>query len=226
MIVVRDLVKAYGRTNVLDGVNLLVKRGETACIIGPSGSGKTTLLRLIAGLDAPDEGEIYIDEVLASSPKFVLPPFKRGISFVFQEPALWPHMTVRANIGYAVNERGENTRAMVEELLKKVGLDGFENRYPGELSMGEARRVALARAIAKKADYMLMDEPLANLNSEIKMPLLELIKKVINDTGVGLVFVTHDEDEASYISDMNYHLSKGKLETGAGVFSRSTHQSP
>ena len=163
MIEVRDLGKSFGNVRALNHLGFNVPDSDAVVILGPSGSGKTTLLRLVAGLEIPDHGEIFIDGELASEPGRVLSPHQRGIGFVFQAPALWPHMTVAKNILFGLNGMPKQEASnRLDELLVQTGLTGLEQRYPSQLSSGQARRVALARTLAPKPRCLLMDEPLTN----------------------------------------------------------------
>jgi iron(III) transport system ATP-binding protein len=165
MITVRQVTKYYGQTKALEEVSLSHNSLDPLIILGPSGGGKTTLLRLIAGLEMPDSGEIYLENCLASDPGWLLPPHRRGIGFVFQSSALWPHMTVADNILFGVNHvPKDEARDRLNGLLESTGLKGLEGRYPDELSGGEARRVAIARCLAPRPKILLMDEPLINLD--------------------------------------------------------------
>jgi ABC-type Fe3+/spermidine/putrescine transport system ATPase subunit len=213
MIEVRYLSKSFGDVRALDQVSFSVSAGDSLVILGPSGSGKTTLLRLVAGLEIPDQGEIFIDGKLASEPGWVLSPYQRGIGFVFQTPALWPHMTVAKNILFGLNgmpQREASNR--LDELLVQTGLAGLERRYPSQLSSGQARRVALARTLAPKPRGLLMDEPLTNVDPDLKGQLLAMIKKNIGQDGTCLLYVTHDADEAREISERVLVLKDGCLD--------------
>ena len=214
MIVVNHVTKSYGKVRGLEEVSLELNTGETLVILGPSGSGKTTLLRLIAGLEMPDEGEIYIDDSLASRPGWTLVPHKRNIGFVFQVSALWPHMTVAQNILFGLDTLPKNTvRDRVVELLDRTGLTGLQERYPDELSGGEARRVAIARSLAPHPRYLLLDEPLINLDPELKQEMLSLIKETTLQTEASLIYVTHDVNEAWHVSSGRVlTLKSGRLE--------------
>ena len=213
MVTIKNLCKSFGKREVLKKLNLEVAEGEIISIIGPSGAGKTTLLRLIAGLEVPDKGEININGKLASTPKYVLPPYLRNIGFVFQEPALWPHMTVGKNIEFVINEAvKKERREAVRSLLEKAKLEGYEKRYPKELSQGEAKRVALLRAIARKPRYILMDEPLANLDQKLKSEILAFVLDTVRALQMTLIFVTHDGEEARELTNLVYMLSNGELE--------------
>lgn len=186
------VVKRFGRKAAVDVGDLLVEAGESLAVQGPSGSGKTTLLRLMAGLESPDEGRVL----------------RAGkVAFAFQSPALWPHMTVAGNIGFGI---GSDMRR-VSELLERVGLTGYEQRYQDELSGGEAARVGLARALAPRADILLCDEPLAHLDGERRGQMLELIAEEVRLSRATLVYVTHDAAEASQISSRIVRLCEGRL---------------
>lgn len=193
MIAIRHLTKCFGEVKAVNDLSLEISSGEVVVIQGPSGSGKTTLLRLIAGLELPDEGEILMDGELVSSPGWARPPYTRGIGFVFQRSALWPHMTVAQNICFSMNGISrEEAASRLSELLERTALKGLSSRYPSQLSGGEARRVALARAIAARPRRLLLDEPLSNLDPELCASMLDLIWQVQAETGVTLIFVSHD----------------------------------
>lgn len=209
MIKMKGVTKYYQTTKAVDHISLEVPNRTSLVILGPSGSGKTTLLRLIAGLEKPDEGEIYINEMLVSSPDRVIPPYERGIGFVFQTPALWPHMTVAQNVRFGLPS-GSDRR--VQELLTNTGLVDLANRYPGQISGGEAHRVALARALAPKPKYLLFDEPLTNLDPDLKDEMLILIKDSVTETGASLVYVTHNAGEAEQISDRLIIIKNGRID--------------
>ena len=212
MVVVRNVSKNYGRVRAIDGVSLEVPSGESLVIVGRSGSGKTTLLRLIAGLEIPDEGEIYLNGRLASSKKGVLAPHLRSIGFVFQVPALWPHLTLAQNIRFGIKGLSRPlARARVSELLSQMNLDGLGGRYPHQVSGGEARRAALARALAARPALLLMDEPLLNLDPDLKEQMLSLLCELISRKETGVVYVTHDAAEAERISKQRLVLEQGRL---------------
>lgn len=211
MISVKNLSKKYQGENALEEINFELPEGSRTAISGPSGSGKTTLLRLLAGLELPDRGEIHLDGVLASRAGWALPPHLRRIGMVFQSPALWPHMTLAENISFGIAGLPKpEARERLEELLDSCALVGLENRYPDQISGGEARRAALARALAPRPDILLMDEPLTNLNPELKANLLELIRTATREV-VTLIYVTHERKEAEYLCQEIWTLQKGKL---------------
>ncbi|NMC75520.1 MAG: ABC transporter ATP-binding protein [Geobacteraceae bacterium] len=212
MIQVRHVTKFYGKVKALQDVSLQVTTPEPVVILGPSGSGKSTLLRLIAGLEVPDAGEIRINGGLVSRPGWVLPPHLRNMGFVFQAPALWPHMTVEGNITFGMDGVSQDRlRGRLRELLDDFDLHGLGKRYPDELSGGEARRVAIARCLAPEPRYLLMDEPLTNLDRERKWRALERIAVAVRETGAFLVYVTHDPEEARKLSRRVIFLDSGRI---------------
>jgi len=202
MIEVQHVTKRFGTVTVLHDLSVTVPDRGALVVAGPSGCGKTTLLRLIAGLDLPDAGEIQMDGRVVSRPEWGLPPHQRGLGFVFQTAALWPHMTVAQNILFGVPHlRRPEAAERLEEVLTQTSLGGLGRRYPHQLSGGQARRVALARALAPHPRYLLLDEPLTNLQVELKTELLALITQTAASIGAALVYVTHDPAEAAAISD-------------------------
>jgi iron(III) transport system ATP-binding protein len=212
MIRVQDLGKRYGGVRALDGVSFEAGAGERLALLGPSGSGKTTLLRVVAGLELPDAGQIFIWDRLVSEPGRGVPPHLRGIGFVFQASTLWPHMSVRGNIAYGLaGWPREQMRARLAELIEQMSLQGLESRFPAQLSGGEARRVELARALAPKPSTLLMDEPLTNLDPELKTRLLDLIRGSAEREGATLMYVTHVAEEAESIADRVLQIAQGRL---------------
>lgn len=197
----RQLSKTFGAAPVLETFSLAVAVGERVVVVGPSGCGKTTLLRLIAGLDTPDAGEIWLDGQPASASDWVTPPHLRDVGMVFQSPALWPHMTAVENILFGLSRLDRKTaRQRAGEWLQALALEGLAARYPHQLSGGEARRVALARALAPHPSLLLLDEPLTNLNSELKQAVLTVIQTHLKRYHPTLVYVTHDHEESAFIS--------------------------
>jgi iron(III) transport system ATP-binding protein len=210
MILVEQITKKYESLKVVDRFSFEVAHRSSIAITGPSGCGKTTILRLIAGLEMLDEGKIYINGNLVSRPGWSLSPSKREIGFVFQSPALWPHMTVAQNILFGLQGLpGEKARLRLEDLLARTSLTGLANRYPHQISGGEARRVALARALAPKPRCLLLDEPLTNLDPELKEEMLALIKESLRESEACSIYVTHDASEAAYISEHVLTLKRG-----------------
>jgi len=213
MIVVNRVSKSYGDVKAVDHVSLESSVGESTVILGPSGSGKTTLLRLIAGLEMPDDGEIYIAGELASKVGWAIAPHQRGLGFIFQTSALWPHMTVAQNIMFGLYGMPKHkARSRLQKLLERTSLTGLERRYPHQLSGGEARRVALARTLAPQPKGLLMDEPLINVDMELKDRLLSLIKQEVLQTKACMIYVTHDADEAKQVSECVLMLRNGRFE--------------
>ncbi len=212
-IVMNGVAKSFGSVKVLQEVNLNLGNSEFMVIVGSSGSGKTTLLRLIAGLETPDRGEIFVNERKVSSPGYIFPPHKRNLGFVFQASALWPHMTVEQNILFGLKgtpKKKANQR--LEELLEKISIGHLKGRYPDEISGGEARRVALARSLAPKPLCLLMDEPLTNLDADLKDNLLYFIIDTLKESGTSLIYVTHDLREAEIITRCRLTLKDGFLQ--------------
>jgi len=201
-----DLVKKFGDVIAVNHVNLDIKDGEFMTLLGPSGCGKTTTLRMIAGLEEPTDGEIYIGDKVVSSPSkgIFIPPEQRNIGMVFQNYAVWPHMTVFDNVAYPLKIRKvpkEDIKRKVMTALEMVRLKGFENRYPHQLSGGQQQRVALARALVMEPEVMLLDEPLSNLDAKLREEMRFEIKELQRKLGVTIVYVTHDQAEAMAMSD-------------------------
>ncbi|MGI5880841.1 MAG: ABC transporter ATP-binding protein [Syntrophomonadaceae bacterium] len=200
-ITVRNLDKSYGSHEVLKNLSFELKAGDSLVIKGPSGCGKSTLLRVLAGLEIPDAGEVWFDSRVVSAPGYYELPWLRGIGMVFQAPTLWPHMTVAENITYPIiNWPRDKRKQRVAELLNILEIADKEASFPDEISGGQARRVALARAFADSPRFMLLDEPLTNLNHDLKLHLLEYIKTETDKNGSTMIYVTHDSEEAEYIS--------------------------
>ncbi len=199
-IALRGVVKRFGGVTAVAQASLDVGDGELFTLLGPSGCGKTTLLRLIAGFYACDEGEIWFGARRVDG----LPPHQRNIGVVFQNYALWPHMTVRANVVYGLKLRGlppAEIQRRLAEGLHKVNLAGLEDRHPGQLSGGQQQRVALARALVLNPDILLLDEPLSNLDAKIRVHVRAEIRKLQQELGITTIYVTHDQEEALSLSD-------------------------
>lgn len=212
MIELDDIGRTFGGVQALAGITMRVGKGERCLVLGPSGSGKTTLLRLIAGLEIPDHGVIRIGGREVSRVGWGLSPHLRGIGFVFQKPCLWPHMTVMQNVLFAIAALPVTERqTRLEEALALTGLTALAKRYPSELSVGQERRAALARAIAARPRILLMDEPLTNLDAEAKSSMLELISSTANQHGCTLVYVTHEMGEVEALSGNVVRIEQGRL---------------
>ena len=205
MIQLKNISKNYGRVQAITEITLNIPKGKTIGILGPSGSGKTTLLRIIAGFEYPAVGEVLIDDALVSSPHQLIEPHKRNLSAVFQTPALWPNMTVAENINYV------QPLSTSIELLERTGLAELLDRYPNELSGGEARRVSIIRALLADKRYLLLDEPLVNMNPELKETLHQIIIEETKRREMGVLYISHDAFELEY-ADKIYVMSEGKIE--------------
>ncbi len=200
MIRLENLCKRYSGKVVLQGLSLKLAEGARLVVLGPSGCGKTTLLRLAAGLELPDAGEVYLEGKLASRPGWGIPPYARSIGFAFQNPTLWPHMSVTQNLTFGMNGAPKSHKQeTVEELANAFGLCGLLKGYPGQLSGGEARRVGLARALAARPRLLLLDEPLTNLDEELKERILKQALAFIEGFHPAVIFVTHDPGEAAVL---------------------------
>lgn len=216
---IHNLSKSFdnGKTKVLDTVSFELEKGRVLTIVGESGSGKTTLIRLIAGLETPDDGIVELNDTVLSSVDIMVRAEKRNVGLVFQDYALFPHMTVQENIMYGIHKQHDK-KERVAEVLELVGLSGFESRYPHQLSGGQQQRVALARALAPRPEVLILDEPFSNLDVILKDQLRREIFEIIHKTGVTAIFVTHDTDDALSVSDSIIVLQKGKMIQNATAF--------
>jgi iron(III) transport system ATP-binding protein len=206
--------KRYGAVRALAGVDLEVEAGRFLVLLGPSGSGKTTLVRALAGIERLDEGEIHIGDRPVSGPRRHVPPEQRDLAMVFQDYALWPHLTALGNVGYALRRRkpaADQSRARALEALERVGLVGLAERYPHELSGGQQQRVALARAIVARPGLLLFDEPLSNLDTDLRERLRVEISTLTRESGATAVYITHDQAEAFALADTIGVLDQGRL---------------
>ncbi|NJM84160.1 MAG: sn-glycerol-3-phosphate ABC transporter ATP-binding protein UgpC [Tabrizicola sp.] len=210
-ILIRDVAKTFGKTTIMQGVSLSILKGEFVVILGPSGCGKSTLLRLIAGLEEISSGEISIAGRVVNQ----LEPRERGCAMVFQNYALYPHMTVAENIGYALKVAGTpkaERNARVAATAKSVGLSDFLDRKPGQLSGGQRQRVAMARAIIREPKVFLFDEPLSNLDAKLRVQMRHEIRRIHNRIKATSVFVTHDQHEGMTLADRLVVMNKGTIE--------------
>jgi iron(III) transport system ATP-binding protein len=211
-----DVSCAYGDNVVLRSVSLSLEGGKVLALLGPSGCGKTTLLKLVAGLSAPSAGSVSIQGTIVADAqrKINLPPEQRKLGMVFQDYALWPHLSVADNVGFPLDVRGgerNKRRVKVSEALGLVGLAGFEDRSPSSLSGGQQQRVAIARAIVARPAVVLFDEPLSNLDPQLRGDLAEEISALVRDVGLTAIYVTHDQTEALVIADRIAVVLDGRL---------------
>jgi len=206
----QGLVKSFGPVRAVDHVDLDVRDGEMLALLGPSGCGKTTMLRLIAGLERPDEGRVLCGGDEVAGPARFVPAERRRIGLVFQDYALFPHLTVARNVGYGVRDRGRR-RDRVREMLELVGLADVANRLPHELSGGQQQRVALGRALAPDPAIVLLDEPFSNLDAALRARVRGEVRSILARAGATSVFVTHDQEEALAISDRIAVMRAGRV---------------
>lgn len=210
-----NLSKQFGSHLALDDVSLEVAAGEAVVILGPSGCGKTTLLRLIAGLEIPDSGEIWLAGTPVSGPRrAMVPPHERGIGFVFQDLALWPHLTVQKNLDFVLESAKTpraDRRAKAHEALTLVRTEQLSSRYPHELSGGEQQRVALARALVGQPRILLLDEPLSSLDPELSATLRGELTDLQRSLQITMLCVTHDREDAAVLADRVIEMSAGRI---------------
>jgi iron(III) transport system ATP-binding protein len=211
----RGLTKRYGSAAVVDNISLHIEHGHLVCLLGPSGCGKTTTLRLIAGFVEPSAGEIRVGDKLISSPAHSLPPEQRKMSMIFQSYALWPHMTVTENIVYGLKLRKMDRGTIGKKLnaiLSTTKLAPLADRYPGELSGGQQQRVALARALIVEPETLLLDEPLSNLDANLREEMRFEVRRLHDAYRYTTVYVTHDQSEAMTTADLICVMNAGKIE--------------
>ena len=207
----KNINKHFGNFKASDNVSFGIEKGKLIGLLGPSGSGKTTILRMIAGLETPDNGDIIIDGKVINN----VPASKRGIGFVFQSYALFRYVTVFENIAFGLRvlkKSDSEIKDRVAELVKLIGLDGLENRYPSQLSGGQRQRVAFARALAPNPQLLLLDEPFAAIDAKVRQELRHWLKEMIAKLGVTSIFVTHDQDEAIEVADEIIIMNKGRID--------------
>ncbi|WP_119393048.1 ABC transporter ATP-binding protein [Taklimakanibacter lacteus] len=204
------VAKRFGAVTAVDDIDLLIEPGTLVTLLGPSGCGKTTTLRMIAGLEMPTSGSVFI----GGKDVTLLPPNERDVSMVFQSYALFPHMTVMENVSFGLRESNlsrEAQRAKAQEGLALVGLTGFDDRLPSELSGGQQQRVAVARALVLEPQVLLFDEPLSNLDAKLRRKMREDIREIQLKLGLTAVYVTHDQEEALAVSDKIVVMNKGRI---------------
>ena len=211
----RNLTKRYGPLAVVDDVSMTIAHGSLVSLLGPSGCGKTTTLRLIAGFVEPTIGEIHVGDRLVSSPQRSMPPERRNMSMIFQSYALWPHMTVAENIIYGLKLRktdAATTKQKLDAILATTRLAPLASRYPGELSGGQQQRVSLARALIVEPETLLLDEPLSNLDANLREEMRFEIRRLHDEYRYTTVYVTHDQSEAMTTADVICVMNSGKIE--------------
>lgn len=216
MISIQNLSQAFSHQYVLNGINLTVTKGTVLALLGPSGCGKSTLLKLLAGLLQPTDGTIYFGEQLVASSYHLIPPEKRNLGMVFQDYALWPHMTVSQNVAFPLRMRGIGRleiQQRVMQALERVGLADFAKRKPADLSGGQQQRVALARAIIAEPEILLFDEPLSNLDIALRQSLCEEMAQLLRTLGITAVYVTHDPTEAHVLAHQIAHMRNGNIDS-------------
>ncbi|MBM3568314.1 MAG: ABC transporter ATP-binding protein [Alphaproteobacteria bacterium] len=214
-LVLGGLTKRFGTVAAVDGIDLKVEHGLLCCLLGPSGCGKTTTLRLVAGFIEPDGGTIAVGGKLLSDARASLPPERRAMSMIFQSYALWPHMTLFDNVAYGLVLRGlgrEAIRAKVEEFLKAIRMEALAERYPGELSGGQQQRVALARALIVEPEILLLDEPLSNLDANLREEMRFELRRLHDRYRYTTLYVTHDQAEAMSTADLIVVMNHGRIE--------------
>ncbi len=207
---IKDIKKSFNKVEILKGIDLKIEKGEFICFLGPSGCGKTTLLRIIAGLEIPDSGKIYLNQEEITN----LDPSKRNLSMVFQSYALFPNMTVYENIEYGLKKKIKNKNdrnKKIIEVLKLVGLDHISFKYPDEMSGGQQQRVSIARAIALEPNILLLDEPLSALDAKVRETLRNEIKEIQQNLGITTIMVTHDQEEALVLGDKIAVINGGEI---------------
>ena len=210
-----EVTKRFDESTVFHGVSLELREGQAMALLGPSGCGKTTLLRLIAGLETPDDGEIWIGgQKVAAKGQNTVPPRGRNIGFVFQDLALWPHLTVAGNLDFVLRSQWWEKRTRkdrVEEVLRMVHMFPHAHKYPSQLSGGEQQRVAIARAVVARSQLLLLDEPLSNLDSHLKSTLLEELSVLQRRLNLTTLYVTHDQSEATSFADSIVRMKNGQI---------------
>jgi ABC-type Fe3+/spermidine/putrescine transport system ATPase subunit len=210
-IALQRVTRRFGDITAVNDIDVTVSRGELLTLVGPSGCGKSTTLRLLAGFEQPDDGVIYLNDRNVNG----VPPEKRATAMVFQSYALWPHKTVFGNVAFGLRVRRQPAsaiRAKVAEVLRLVGLADLATRYPRQLSGGQRQRVALARALAVEPEVLLLDEPLSNLDAQLRVRMRNDIRALQQRLGITMVYVTHDQEEALSISDRVVVMNQGRIE--------------
>ncbi|MEM7470860.1 MAG: ABC transporter ATP-binding protein [Pseudomonadota bacterium] len=207
----KHITKTYGDTRVVDDLSLSISPGQVTCLLGPSGCGKSTTLRMVAGVERQSEGEIYFDGELICGATRSLPPEARPVGLMFQDFALFPHLSVAQNVGFGINADRAQVKARVGQLLERVGMSAHHDAYPHQLSGGEQQRVALARAIAPRPKVMLMDEPFSGLDNRLRDGIRDETLSVLKEEGAAVLLVTHEPDEAMRMGDEIALMRAGRI---------------
>ena len=208
---VSHIVRSFGGRRVVDDVTLSVAAGQVTCLLGPSGCGKSTTLRMIAGVERVDAGEVRLDGVTVAGPGVHMPPELRSVGLMFQDFALFPHLTVADNVGFGLRADRAAKARRIDELLEKVDLSGFGRKHPHELSGGEQQRVALARALAPRPRVMLMDEPFSGLDNRLRDGIRDRTLELLKEEGTAVLLVTHEPDEAMRMADEIALMRQGRI---------------
>ncbi len=219
MVLLKSINFGYKGENIFREFSFDAKDDEVTCILGSSGCGKTTILRLIAGLEAPNKGNVEVlGQIVSSSGKIIVPPYKRGVGYIFQDLALWQHFTVFENIAFGLKENKiKDYRQRVEQMIEKLQIRECAEKYPSELSGGQRQLVAIARALVLQPKILLMDEPLNNLDVNLKRNILDIIRRLRDELKLTIIYVTHDYREAFAIADTIIVMSRGKIEASGSV---------
>jgi iron(III) transport system ATP-binding protein len=207
---VDGLRKAFGAVQAVAGIAFAVPSGQVLGLLGPSGCGKTTALRLVAGIERPDAGSVWLGERQVAGPDTYVPPERRHVGMVFQDYALFPHLNVTDNVAFGL-PRGPERARRVADALALVGLEGLDRRWPHELSGGQQQRVALARALAPRPDVLLLDEPFSNLDATLRLRVRAEVRAILAAAGVTAIFVTHDREEALSLADAVAVMDAGRI---------------
>ncbi|MEK6767276.1 MAG: ABC transporter ATP-binding protein [Planctomycetota bacterium] len=216
IIKIDNVYKSYNKNLVIKGISIDIEKGERIVILGPSGCGKTTLLRMIAGFIHPDKGKLIIDgRIVADNGKCIIEPENRHVGMVFQDLALWPHMSSYKNLEFGLKAKNipkMERRKRIDEIFEKVQMDRFKNVHPGELSGGQQQRIALARALVMRPTILLMDEPLSSLDTDLSLILRKEILKLQEEFAITLIYVTHDREEAFSLATRIVVMDSGMIQ--------------